>query len=166
MTLVWAALVIVEMSWLSFAALLWSTTVLDTTWVCDWLDKVQKLQRLLGIGPTHLSHLTEYFDAIQPKKVGKTAVVCLIKNMPTIWVTDVKKVTSDFCTSSLPFKRVGNLEHYSIIITKLHSHLIKMQKSHLHGTSLGEFHSAILHCSTKWISKCLHTHYHIFMCFM
>lgn len=41
------------------------------------------------------------------------------------------------------------------------------KKSHLHGASLGEeLHTAILHCRTKWISKCLHSYYHIFMCFM
>ena len=74
------------------------------------------------------------------------------------------EVTSGFFISFLPFKRVSNLEHYSIIITKLHSHLIRMQKSHLHGTSLGEeFNTAILYCGTKWISECLHTLYHIFV---
>lgn len=77
------------------------------------------------------------------------------------------EVTSGFSTSPLPYKQVSNLEHYSVIMTKLHSHLAKMQKSHLHGTSLGEeFHTAILHCRTKWISKCLHTYYRIFMRFM
>lgn len=75
--------------------------------------------------------------------------------------------TPDFCTSPLPYQQVSNLEHHSIIMTKLHSRLLKMQKSHLHGTSQGEeFHPAILHCRTKWIFKCLHTYYHIFMCFM
>lgn len=77
------------------------------------------------------------------------------------------EMTSDCRAFPPPCKQVSNLEHYGVIMTKLHSHLVKMQKSHLHGTSQGEeFHTAILRCRTKWISECLHTYYRIFMCFM
>lgn len=77
-----------------------------------------------------------------------------------------QKWLQTFYTSYLPYKQVSNLEHYSIIMTELHSHLIRMQKSHLRGTSLGEdINIAILYCRTKWISKCFHTYYHIFMFF-
>lgn len=65
---------------------------------------------------------------------------------------------------SSPFKQVSHLERYYIITTKLLPHLVKMQKSHLRTAHLWEeLLVAILHYGFKWISKCLHTYYCVFM---
>lgn len=65
--------------------------------------------------------------------------------------------------------QLRNLAHQNIIMTKL-CRLISSgcRKSHLQCTFLGkEFHIAILHCRTKWISKylCLHitTSLHVYI---
>lgn len=98
--------------------------------------------------------------------------VCHIKNTQPALQTDVgfsllsgRRQTSVF--SFHPF--LWGFITFSITasLSPNCTHLVELKKSHLHGTSLGaEFRTAISHCRTKWISKCFHSHYPIFMCFI